>query len=603
LAYHLGWPQRVADVIEKQLGNLKRTQKFKKNLRLVDSKGRDSRGRFTKKYNRRRDVRRNKFASISEKQSRKNWGSMSILKCKRSTILRKNLALLSLPIVTMNGTVRNIDGALGQSLKDLCGFDYKQSTVAKHMAELKYLGLSTHLLYESTQFWRDLWGKDLANSITGPLVCYYIDGNTKPLWSSFRVKKNKVTMLGKVMGCIEHVFIHDGLGHPVYFETYSGHAPVGEHILGLFEKIDNVLSDVPGLGGRVRRAIVMDGANNSVRTLRSFATQEKYHYITTLDDNQTTARNVIAAGEPLRYRYGKATLKELSIELLDSKEKFLIRVRGVRVSWDNGRTTTLITSLPPKLVDSSELTQSYFKRWPCQEIQFKNKKAAVSLNRVVGYGKKEITNPLVLEKQQRAKERIDELTKKLFTPLKQIGAHEKIIAEIIPQERKIKAKSKIVNGVRVLSKSLDKKLKVHGKQIRSHQAAIKKIEGIYTKDLKSLRKHQKEWLRLQGKEQEYEADVELDQILTFYRVSLANLYAYFVKNCLGESSISMLTILSKIIHLQAEIKEADGIRKITLQVNKKDPKMMEKLAGAINIINALNIIGPKGLRMKFDFSS
>ena len=46
-------------------------------------------------------------------------------------------------------------------------------------------------------------------------------------------------MLGKVMGCLEQVFIHDSFGHPIYFETFSGHGPVGEHILSLFEKNSN----------------------------------------------------------------------------------------------------------------------------------------------------------------------------------------------------------------------------------------------------------------------------------------------------------------------------------------------------------------------------
>jgi len=43
-------------------------------------------------------------------------------------------------------------------------------------------------------------------------------------------------MLGRVMGCLEQVFIHDSFGHPIYFETYSGHAPVGEYVLSMFKK-------------------------------------------------------------------------------------------------------------------------------------------------------------------------------------------------------------------------------------------------------------------------------------------------------------------------------------------------------------------------------
>ena len=45
-----------------------------------------------------------------------------------------------------------------------------------------------------------------------PLLCYYVDGNTKALWSKKRVKKNKVTMLGRVMGCLEQVFVHGAQG-------------------------------------------------------------------------------------------------------------------------------------------------------------------------------------------------------------------------------------------------------------------------------------------------------------------------------------------------------------------------------------------------------
>lgn len=67
-------------------------------------------------------------------------------------------------------------------------------------------------------------------------LCYYIDGNTKALWSSKHVKQDKVTMLGRAIECLEHVFIHDTFGNPVYFETYSGHGSCVEHILKMFEK-------------------------------------------------------------------------------------------------------------------------------------------------------------------------------------------------------------------------------------------------------------------------------------------------------------------------------------------------------------------------------
>ena len=59
---------------------------------------------------------------------------------------------------------------------------------------------------------------------------------------------------------------------------YSGHA--GEHVLKMLEKIEGAIEDVPGSEISVNRVLVMDGSSNSVKTLRSFAAQKNYHYIT-----------------------------------------------------------------------------------------------------------------------------------------------------------------------------------------------------------------------------------------------------------------------------------------------------------------------------------
>jgi hypothetical protein len=114
-----------------------------------------------------------------------------------------------------------------------------------------------------------------------------------------------------------------------------------------------------------------------------------------------------------------------------------------------------------------------------------------------------------------------------------------------------------------------------------------------------LRKHQREWLRLQGKQRVYEIDVELDQIVTFHRISLANLLAYFIHHFLGGISTSMVKIIHQIIHLQGKVEESDQERKIQLKRNEKDLAMMEKLSFALDKLNSLNIQGPKGKIMRF----
>ncbi len=100
VAYHLGWPQRTADVISTAVNTLKRTDEFEKSRHKKNTKGKNKAGKFTRGYNRRRDVRDNRFASISDKRPNKNWHSMNIIKDHHETILRKSLAILSLPMVT-----------------------------------------------------------------------------------------------------------------------------------------------------------------------------------------------------------------------------------------------------------------------------------------------------------------------------------------------------------------------------------------------------------------------------------------------------------------------------------------------------------------------
>ena len=603
LAYHLEWPQMISQVIHEAVLELKGTESFESNDKYSDKEGR-SQGKFTSSYNQREDVRQGRFETINRKRQRKNWKSMNVVRDDPKTIERKSMAILSLPVITLNGTIRSVNSALGQELEHFAGFDYKQNSLVKYLSELKYLGVSKSFLTQLVQFWRKCWGAEIETQSEQSWLCYYIDGNTKALWSSKRVKKNKVTMLGRVMGCLEQVFIHDCFGHPIYFETYSGHAPSGEYILELFERIAKTIEEVPGSRTSVYRALVMDGAGNSVKTLRAFASQDKYHYITPLDDNQWDERKVNFMSNSNRYQYGEATLWEAVIELEDSKEKgFLLRTRAIKIDWDNGKSTVLLSSFPAEVVECSEVVRCYFERWPAEELQFRSMKAAVSLNKVAGYGKQKVEDEGVLRRQEHAAKMIKQLKDDLKEPLEEIGKHEQAIADLVPKERCLRNQSKIVNGQRELPPKQMVEFNEFDKQIRNHGKEIKKIEMQHKDKFSRLRKHQREWLRLQGKETVYKVDVELDQLLTFHRVSLANLYAYFMKYFMDGQSMSLVNLLHRIIHLGAVIEESKEARKIIFDYNRKDSLIMGKLEVAIEKINRLNVKGPPGKRMVFELDT
>jgi hypothetical protein len=113
----------------------------------------------------------------------------------------------------------------GNDLTFLCGYNYKEASLDRYLRELKYLKISEQLIAATAKFWIDFWRNESKEKTY--FVCYYIDGSTKALWSSNSCYKGKVTMLGRVMNCLENVFIHDGKGHPIYFQTSRSETDTG----------------------------------------------------------------------------------------------------------------------------------------------------------------------------------------------------------------------------------------------------------------------------------------------------------------------------------------------------------------------------------------
>jgi transposase len=598
LAVHLGWPEHTArcmmDVIEL------RAMEPQPNVR-PDKAGRNVKGHFTKRYNQRSSVRKMRFASIEEKRAKKDLRRMDIFMTSLKAIEQKALAVLALPLVTLNGAVRHVNAALGNALAGFCGYNYKQATLDRFLRELKYLGVSEHLLGGQIRFWQERW-KRCESELELPFLCYYIDGNTKPVWSKHPVRKNKVTMLGRVMGCLEQVFVHDSFGRPIYFETYSGHGPMGAYTLSMMEKVERYMEGLPG-AAQVSRVLVMDGASNSVETLRAFASQNRYHYITTLDDNQWSARKIRQEGAAERYRWGAATLYDSEIELEDSKEKgYMLVVRAVRVEWDYGKRTILLTSLPANAVGSSLVVKGYFERWPQQELMFRSMKGFASLHRVAGYGKQLVEDPAVRAKQQELQEKIHALRCMLKGSLAEIAQETKTLTALIEEERTLRCRSRIEDGKRILSKEDLQALRVCTQKIGQVQRRIKAIEKGHEKEFKNLHRYEVHWIRLQGKEIVYNVDVELDQILTYFRVSLSNLCAYFLKEFLQMGPMSLTTLMQSVLLLDGDVEETRELRKIVMIRNPKEPEMMEKLEAAVGKFNALSLRTLSGKLYQFSLS-
>ncbi|MCP3872189.1 MAG: hypothetical protein GY699_03410 [Desulfobacteraceae bacterium] len=545
-------------------------------------------GKFTSSYSKIKEVRESRFKSIDEKIDKKRLVSMNIFKLSKGSLRKYVLAIFSLPLVTRNGRTKSVNNVIGNDLEFLSGFNYKAATLDKFIGELKYIQLSNDLIEMIAEFWLNFWKeKGNFNHQNTIFACYYIDGNTKALWSQKSCHKGKVTMLGRVMNSLEQVFIHDGKGHPIYFQTFNGHVDIGKNGLTMMDKLTDFLgenTDDKKNPFAVNRILVMDGGGNAVEILRNI---KDYYYITILDDNQVTNRKIKLTSSEKRYEYGQAFLRDCEIELVDSKDKgFIYETRTVQVNWDNGRSCTLITNLPTTLFSTDNVVKSYFNRWPMQELDFKNTKKGVNIHRIVGYGKKLVENTNIIGKISTLQKSVLNLEEELEVPLSHIKIKEKELQPLIKKETKYREKSSIINGNRVFkNEKTEKQFNRINKEINKLLREKSKLKKAHEKQFKSLEKKKKELARIIDKKKIYKVDVELDQLMTGFKLSFANVCSYFIEECLDGQKMSLETLYESIFNLRGQSKLKGKVKKIILERNDKQPKMMEKLSNAFNIIN------------------
>jgi hypothetical protein len=564
------------------------------NLKKDHPKYRSS-GQFTTRYNKLKSVRENRFKSIEEKIPKKNFASMKLFQMSPALMDRYNLALLCLPLVTTNGKTSRVNRVKGNDLDHLCGYNYKDATLDKYLRELKYLKISEKLIIETAKFWMNFW-KDKNENETC-FVCYYIDGNTKALWSSGRHYKGKVTMLGRVMNCLENVFIHDGKGHPLYFQTFQGTADLGKHALSMIRTLtkhfDNNSIDV-------KQILVMDGGGNSVKTMRAFKESEE-NFITILDKNQVTERKFKHFKNKKRYKHGSANLSDCKIELIDSSEKdYICELRAVIISWDNGRESVLVTDISDDLLDASEIVKRYFDRWPMQEKKFRDEKSGINIHRIVGYGKKLEDYNKMKEKHANLCQKIKQIKSNLKKPLKKINELKKELEVLYKQERILREKSEIALGKRISNdQNKAEKLKQIESQISKNIREQKKIRHADNSDFSKLTKLTKEEERIRVKDKIYRIDTELDQIMTCFKLSFVNLCSYFLKECMNNEKYELLKLFESIFQLKGKAIVTDDEKLIHLEENKKDPALMEKLKKVLKKLRTLELHDLQGRKVVF----
>ena len=137
--------------------------------------------------------------------------------------------------------------------------------------------------------------------------------------------------------------------------------------------------------------------------------------------------------------------------------------------------------------------------------------------------------------------------------MNEIRGIERNLQARINEERRYREKYTVVKGKRKLSEH-DAELLMHiQREINSLKRRIKKIEKGHEKPFKSLKKKKEELARIIDKKKIYRVDVELDQIMTCFKVSFANICGYLLDECFNGEKMTLERLFETIVELRGRV--------------------------------------------------
>ncbi|GFO97606.1 putative uncharacterized protein [groundwater metagenome] len=169
-------------------------------------------------------------------------------------------------------------------------------------------------------------------------------------------------------------------------------------------------------------------------------------------------------------------------------------------------------------------------------------KSGVNIHRAVGFTKKLIDNEKVLCNIEKLQGSISEIEKEVESPLSEIKEIEKILQLKIEEERRYRERSIVVKGERKLPELDAKNLMDIQSEINSLKRKIKAIEMDDEKSFNSLKMKKSELVRIIDKKKIYSVDVELDQIMTCFKISFANICCYLLEKCFNGERMTLQQI-------------------------------------------------------------
>ena len=421
------------------------------------------------------------------------------------------------------------------ALPHIIGQNYHASTLKQALCKLEKVDAAQHLLPLLLP--------------QEPGVVGYIDGHMVAFWSSKKMHKGHITMLGRVMGGSQAVVTHDQQGQVIYFEYHVPDLRLTHILVDYCKK----LRQAAGI-----EVFIVDREANSLELARAFD-EAGLGLLCMLSSNQYEGlgsfdTELLAYDEETNISIYRGDWKSKKKKESDSREFVLMESEQKELAyWGNAKVK--------EHFEYEDWPWLYRERTELQENSFKRMKAHGSLD--VNYGTKVIMGPD--RHQQRKREKLEQSRQKKESQLQRWQG------QIIEQEEKVR-------------ESLEKG---HTKRLESREKKLAELEDKVTIGEEKIAKVERKLAKVGPAKERGDRDFRKQGVMTFRTFLLENLLNRFFCELLGGNDwgVGMETLIELLFRRRGGYLEKEGGWEFWLDgqgLSESYRRLLEKLVLSVN---------------------
>ncbi len=516
-----------------------------------------------------------------------------------AVIARLVLTLLFLPVAGLARTwdLRGYTGTMLALLSGR-ERAYSQRYTERFLARLAAVGTANRLTEVLARWTWSLWQTEqICSEPSASPAVFYVDGHRKAVYSDVLLPRGPVGKLGgKILGSRELVVLHDADGHPLLATTQRGdsHLTVGApQMLHSYEQaigqahVQRVVVDREGMASEFLAQQKLEG-RQVITLLKAdqYAGEESFDQVGEWHPWRYNRRGQLiceVAAARFTLRRQEQASPEVSVEVAlirdwrkllpvaeaeeaaDTRDWQADLIDHQRHFWEEGwqalpapaalTTAKLIPVITTgQGMKAVELAHTYFRRWNCQENAIRDWLIPLNLDTNHGYAKEQVVNSELAKRQgvlEGREQRLDHLAQSSRARLANLREQDhqleaqahtyeqrwmELSSRVIPFEVAGQTEERDYFPLKARQLAADwqvrqRKTKLEKNAVR-RQRLLDKCEG-YCRELRQvLRQH--EDLEAQARDM-YELDQGKDQIMTLFKVGLANLGMWVRDQYFGES--------------------------------------------------------------------